>query len=273
MKRTGVSSFFWPLLGTVVILLAISLILGYIWKKLFSLDYFKIKQIIGTKDCPVDLSYLVGRNILSLDLAREASNIQGYCPDCALVIVARILPNNLYVGLISRRPVALVKLYRSFAVDASGVLFNLSSRVDMPELPVISGLETKIFGPKPGLRYTNDELKAALEIIRIFKRERTLRFFSIQKIDVTNLNSISIFIPVLPAQSDYTRPVSTVKGPFGFEVKISRNNLSGRIAILSGLVGQEKDNLGNIKYFDLRFSEPAIKYKGTDVKEKLPLRR
>jgi putative ubiquitin-RnfH superfamily antitoxin RatB of RatAB toxin-antitoxin module len=48
------------------------------------------------------------------------------------------------------------------------------------------------------------------------------------------------------------------------EVRISQGNIVEKVAVMSGLMNQERNNLANIKYIDLRFKEPVIKFK--DVK-------
>ena len=47
--------------------------------------------------------------------------------------------------------------------------------------------------------------------------------------------------------------------PNGLEIKIGQDNIRDRINILSNLLIQLRDELGNIKYIDLRFKEPVIK--------------
>ena len=44
------------------------------------------------------------------------------------------------------------------------------------------------------------------------------------------------------------------------EVKISEGNIVEKIAIMSGLIKQEKGNLDKIKYIDLRFKDPVINF-------------
>jgi hypothetical protein len=54
--------------------------------------------------------------------------------------------------------------------------------------------------------------------------------------------------------------------PLSLEVKIGQDNVKERIAILSGVIAQSRNDLANIKYIDLRFKDTVIKF--NDVKAK-----
>jgi cell division septal protein FtsQ len=220
-----------------IIFLALMFVIGYIWRSLGPLDYFQIKDIVTDGSGQVDLSYLKGRNIFSVDLKKESRHILEYYSDASSVRLVRLLPDRIFAGLVKRKAIASVKLYRYFSADADGVLFYPEQE---QELPVIFGLETKIFGPKPGKPCHLKELELALNIIKEVNRNRVLKRYKIEKIDVTNPASISVFMPYL-------------------EVKLSAGNIKNKIAILEGLFVQEKESLANIKYIDLRFKEPVIK--------------
>ena len=249
-----------PLSFTLIIILASCFVLDYIWRILTSADYFRVKDIVSRGALSVDLSYLKGKNIFCLNLPREAASIARVCPDCSRVRLARVIPNRIYVELIRRKPVAFLKLYRFFAVDEDGVIFHSSMQPDASGLPVILGLETKIFGPKPGNRYANKELSVALLILKEAGRNRLLRDYKIQKVDVAGIDNITVQIPLPRRQSIYTDWNAPGENEF-LEIKIGQGNIRDKIAIMAGLIKQEKQNLNNIKYIDLRFKEPVIKFK------------
>jgi cell division septal protein FtsQ len=231
-----------------IILLAFSLLIGYIWKVLVTSDFFSVKQVV-VRNSDVSFDYLKGRNIFSLDLSGESWKALLACPDCRKVRLARVLPNCIFVDFVKRQSVAWVKFYRNFALDEQGVLFLPGASVEEAGLPVIYGLETKIFAPKPGVRYKRPELSLALSILKEFKANKAFRGFVLKSIDVVNPESAGFFVLLPGSQAELP----------GFEVRTGQNNIRQKIIILGGLVMQARKEWGNIKYIDLRFKEPLIK--------------
>lgn len=256
-----------PLAFIFIILLALCFILGYIWRILTTSEYFQVKDIVSKETLNADLSYLKAKNIFTLDLPKEAAVIFRSCPDCSQVRLARVIPNRIFVELVRRKPVAFIKLYRYFAVDEDSYIFSsLSQPLDpnlsggQASLPVITGLETRVFGPRPGRKYENKELSVALLILEEANRSRILRNYKIQRINIAGLDNITVQIPVSQAKTSYAGWKPLEKTEF-LEVKIGQGNIRDKLAIMSGLINQEKHNLNNIKYIDLRFNEPVIKFK------------
>jgi cell division septal protein FtsQ len=126
------------------------------------------------------------------------------------------------------------------------VLFDITPELGQPDLPLILGLDTKIFGPKLGQKYNIRELMLALNIIKAVQKNNELKDCKIKKIDVAYPNNTSFFIAE------------------GLQIKLDEDDIEGKINILSTLLIRVKDELVNIKYIDLRFKEPVIKFK--DVK-------
>ena len=241
----------------VIILLAFSFIIGYIWKVLTTADFFAVKQVV-VRNSDQQFEYLKGRNIFSLNLGNQAWEVFLRCPDCRKVRFTRILPNCIVVDFLKRKPVALVKFYKNFATDEQGVLFYSDPATEDPELPVIYGLETKIFAPKPGVNYKRSELGLALSIIHEFSSNKSFAGFTLKRIDVASPGSAGFFM-LLPRQIvNYVLPIPKAEW-LGFEVRTGVNNIRQKMMILGGLVIQERKEWANIKYIDLRFKEPLIK--------------
>jgi len=240
-----------------IILLAISFIIGYIWKELTSADFFAVRQVI-VRNSDNQFEYLKGRNIFSLNLGAEAQRANARCPDCRKVRFARILPNSIVVDFLKRKAIALVKFYKNFAIDEQGVLFYSEGSPQEQELPVIYGLETKIFAPAAGINYKRSELALALSILQEFKTNKSFSGFRLKRIDLASPGSAGFFI-LLPRQIvNFVLPAPGNEEP-GFEVRIGANNIRQKMMILGGLVTQERKEWDNIKYIDLRFKEPLIK--------------
>ena len=241
----------------VIILLVFSFIIGYIWKVLTTADFFAVKMVY-VRNSDYQFEYLKGRNIFSLNLNHEAGKVFLRCPDCRKVRFARILPSCIVVDFLKRKPVALVKFYKNFAIDEQGVLFLPDGVTEELGLPVIYGLETKIFAPKPGISYKRSELGLALSIINEFKANKAFAGFSLKRIDLASPGSAGFFI-LLPRQIvNYILAIPGVEWQ-GFEVRTGVNNIRQKMMILGGLLVQERKEWANIKYIDLRFKEPLIK--------------
>ena len=241
-----------------IILLDISLLIGYIWEVLITSDFFVVKQVV-VRNSNTSFDYLKGRNILKLDLKSESGKALLACLDCRKVRFARIFPGCVIVDFIKRKPVALVRFYKNFAIDEQGIFFYPSGSAEEAELPVIYGLETKIFGPKPGTKYSRPELNLAISIIGEFKANKTFKGFTLKRIDVANAKTAWFFV-LLPKQVvDYTK-INPRPEWSGFEVRTGENNIRGKMMILGGLVMQSSREWAKIKYIDLRFKEPLIKF-------------
>jgi len=223
-----------------IFLIAISALIGA-GLALRRLDYFNVKHVLSNKAELTELSYLKGRNIFSIDLRKEAEFILGLYPSYRKIRVVRVLPDRLYIDFLKRRPLAFVKHYRYFCVDEDAVLFDVPKQLEEPSLPLIIGLETKIFGPKPGRRYQAKELLLAIDILREAARNKVLKQYKIRLVDVANASQASFFI---------------ADGP---QVKVAQEDVRVQLEILGDLLRQSKQELADIKYIDLRFKEPVIK--------------
>jgi len=242
----------------IIIFLASFFMISYIWRVFRLLGYFQIKEIIARGADATEFNYLKGKNIFSVDLNYESGYILDSYPDCGKIKLVRVLPDEIFIDFIKRKPLALVKLYRYFAIDDEGALFYAKEDLD---LPIILGLETKIFGPKPGRKYNIKELALVLSIIKEVNKNKILKHYKIRKIDVANPVNTSIFISHPQVMADYSKGRQKIISQEAVEVKIGQEEIKDKIAILAGLINQEKSELVNIKYIDLRFKEPVIKFK------------
>ena len=242
-----------------VILLAISLFVGYIWKALCTWDYFRVRDIVVKQDFGLNLNFLLGKNIFSIDLAAQADYISQFYPDAKSIKLARVLPDRIYVDVTKRTPVAAVKLYKYFAVDEDGLLFNLETPAPLDSLPVITGLETKIFGPKPGKKYNTKELFLALAIIAQANKSGVLKSYFIKKVDASSPANLSVMMTI-PQAAPAKNTKQQLPTAAYLEVKFGGANIRAKIKLLENIMAQEKNELYTIKYIDLRFASPVIKF-------------
>lgn len=240
-----------------VVLLCVIFFLRYAAAKLQNSSYFIIRDIISNENQAIDLSGLKGRNIFSVDLDQKARNLAQRFPDYKKIRIIRIFPDRLYADFVKRIPLAYVKLYRFFYVDSDAVLFDPQGTAGSLELPVITGLDTKIFGPKPGTRYNTRELRKALDIIKEAASSKGLKDYALKKIDMSDYANTALFFSVADS-------VAAAAGAFSgelLEVKIGPDYIGDKINILGNLLSQVNSDRFNIKYIDLRFKEPVIKLK------------
>jgi len=256
-----------------LVLLAAACSIGYAGFVLKNLAYFKVRDIytsetkglgplhssvVSSGPGAIDLSYLVGKNIFSLDLQKESLYISELYPNYKKVRLVRILPNRLFIDFIRRNPVACVRLYRDFCVDESLFLFDLPQQVKGAALPVIAGLSAKIAGPRAGRRYAIRELSLAVEIAREVKANRGLDNFTLKRIDAGSLDTASFLL-----HREYIWQGAAVPdSPAAYvEVKIGQSAIRDKVRLLNGVLTQMKKDSAAIQYIDLRFKEPVIKFR------------
>jgi len=260
VKKQKVNPVAKPAVILLIILLLLGSFAGYVWRILTTSEYFQVKTIVSRETLVDDLSYLLKKNIFTLDLPQESLVILKNCPDCYRIRLARILPDRLYVEYIKRKPRAFIKLYNYIAVDEYGVVFNSSINPEESGLPIILGLGSKLSAPRSGKRYDIKELAVALDILSAAARNPLLRDYKISRIDVSDIDDIMIKIPL--EDKSVVNPADKLKPKSEFlEIKISQGNIRDKVVIMAGLINQEKQNLESIKYIDLRFKEPVIKFR------------
>lgn len=241
----------------ITIIVALLFIIGYLAVALKNLDYFKLKDIaVNRPEGAFDFSYLLGRNIFRIDLKKESRYITELYPVYKNIRLFRILPNRLFIGFTDRNPLAYVKLYRYFCVDSDLALFELPQGEESWDLPVIIGLERKIPGPRPGKRYNIKELITALNIIKEIETNSLFKKYKIERIDITNPANISCFIRL----SGYSQG-QVATNLAALEVKMGQDDSGDKIRVLAGLFTQLQDDISKIKYVDLRFKDPVVKFK------------
>jgi len=235
-----------PVISGILLVTAVFLTLRLAVSGLCGLDYFRIKDVSVNKPMgKTDFSHLLGRSIFHVDLKKESRYISDQYPVYKNIRIFRIFPDRIYIVFADRQALAAVKSYRAFHVDSDGVFFEADNG-EAEGLPLITGLERKIPAPKSGRRYNIGELTAALNIIEEIGREGLPERYRLERISVSDPESLSCFMRA--GDSSH------------LEVKIGRNGLSGKISVLSRLLNQLKDDTAKIKYVDLRFKEPVIKF-------------
>ena len=256
MKKRNASPALKATVTAVVLSVAALALAATLARFFFTSKYFRVKEAVTAQEKNISLSYLVGRNIFSIDLKEQARILTELYPMYRKVRMVRILPNRIFVDFLPRVPVAYIRLYKLYSVDEDCVLFDVPQGRAATDLPLIVGLETKVFGPKAGKKYATKDLTLALDILGQAQSNRLLRYWRILRIDVSS-----------PANTEFymDAPARTQGEPL--VVKIGPDDIRSKMAILTGLLIQLKNDWLTIKYIDLRFKEPVIKFKDANAKK------
>lgn len=245
----------------IIVFVAVIYLLSYFTRMIMNADYFKIRNIIYLEKNNGDFSYLAGKNIFNINLKKESMRLSAFYPYYKKVRLIRILPDKIYIDFLRRVPIARVSLYRNFYVDEEMFLFEFPEAGIVLDLPVIYGLEKKFFAIKPGKRCNVPELEAALEIIKEVRANKALDKFNIKRIDLrSQADAIVLGTLTLPALNSIRVPGNAQYFSI-LEIRIPQDNIKSKIGILTSLFSQDNDNLRKIKYIDLRFKEPVVKFK------------
>ncbi|MFC1658071.1 cell division protein FtsQ/DivIB [Candidatus Omnitrophota bacterium] len=204
-------------------------------------DYFKIK----------DSPYFSGQNIFKVifkgNLQKEAKRLHRMYPDYKRIILKAFLPDRIAVDFQKRRAVARLELANAdFYLDEEGELFSMSSQENGDlQLPLITGLQSRIFNPRSGVKYNEGSLMAILGFINNFNKDSELsEKVAIKRIDLENANDVFLFTAA------------------GCKINLGIVDFANkRLSVLEKLVSEIDSGLEKIEYIDLRFREPVIKYK------------
>ena len=198
-----------------------------------SMQYINSSRLINLK----------GRNIFTVNLNSFARQLQLQYPEIAEIKLLKRFPDQIVVATKKRFPFAQTRIRnKDVTLDSKGIV--LSSSTLIPEdLPLISGVLAQKAQIVPGTQLQSEELKIALEVIKIFRMNKYLSVYKILRIDVTNLSQIEFYL------SD------------SLKVIIDQSNIPEKIQLLSLILSQAKLKLEEVNSIDVRFKEPLIRFK------------
>lgn len=216
---------------------AIFFLLFFSARYLTTSDYFKIKD---------SADYFAGKNIFKINLQKEAQRLSRLYPDYKRVVLRLLLPNRIIVNFIPRQAVALLSLPDRFYVDKEGVLFRLTSGGDEhTQLPLIIGLKARITNPQSGVKYNDNSLLATLDFIDNLNKDKNLsKNLKIKEVNLANTNNVFLF-----TSTDCKINLGGIE------------SLNKDLLILQRLISEINSDLTKLKYIDLRFREPIVKYR------------
>jgi len=232
-----------------LVLLAVA---AYALRSFRTHDFFKIKDVIIREGAFIrddrgnDLKFLIGKNILSLDLKKNVQFIQSMYPAYRTARLVKFLPNRICLDLLKRNAVACFNSQPPLFIDDRMIFFEGGDAAGK-KLPVISGIDTTNRNFRPGMRAGHAGVLFAARLIQRVQKNRALQRYAIERVVVHDAANASLYF----------------SGPL--EVRIGANKLDDSLQILGSLLSQVGNGVSNIEYIDLRFKDPVIRFKGKEA--------
>lgn len=237
----------WPVVRRLIIGITGLLMVGAIYQLtqyfLFHSSFFKVKTIVLSPTLSVidraDLLQLQGRSLVGIDIVDFYHEINEKYPQISELRIYKMFPDKIRITGFARKPFAQIAYKSKFiTVDRSGVALGMAS-LRQPDLFLIKGLQN-VFPPKAGSKLDDNSLASALEVLRVFEKNETLKDRKLLDVDAGNLSKIVIRF---------------ARGP---DVIIDWTEIPQKSQMLSVVMSQMKVDAQDIRYVDLRFKEPVI---------------
>ena len=207
-------------------------------------SYFKIQEIkivdiynvSGIKSSDF-LRIYKGRNIFDVNIRSLSSRIKDDYPFIRNAAVKRVLPNVLEIDIVSRIPIAKVKIGKFYPIDETGMV--LSQDALSHDLLAITGLSRWI-RPRAGTRIKDKKLANVILLLDALKQSSILRTYNVTKVNAKETRTISFYLDS------------------AIEVKIGEDDFAKRLKVLKSTLSKPGLDKKNIKYIDLRFKDVVI---------------
>lgn len=208
-------------------------------------SYFRIKKITCSAPSKAQalkkFSYLRDQSIFNVDLAGLQKQLVWLFPEAEDIRVLKRFPDEIRIDLKDRPPFAVVIFNdQRTIVDHQGYV-TVKGDLFTDMLPLIYGV------PRPrsvvtGQPIVAPNLKIALRIIESFNKNRVLRAFQIVRLNVDNVSKITFFLSEQ------------------LEIVLDQEAIEKAIDTLGLILNKAKLDWERIRYIDLRFAQPVIKY-------------
>lgn len=248
-----------PLILIAAFAIALAICLVYLSRICLNSAHFRVRNILMRGGNPADFEHLKGRNIFSIDLKKQSRLILSEHIYYKKVRLIRVMPDQIYVDYVSRSPLAYIKLSRVYCIDDEMFLFPLPKEYMPFDLPVISGIEKKLFALKGSRVYNSPELRSALDLIKEAKSTKALAGFKLRKVDLSQSDMILVYISTDPAAA--SKPSVGYPRAGMIEVRFSQDKVREKVEVLSSVLSGATGKIENISYIDLRFNESVVKFK------------
>jgi cell division septal protein FtsQ len=234
-------------IGIIIVFLAVALVLVKAF--LYRSDYFRLKEV-EIKDTFLDqrglqvintyiLNSFKGRNVFTVNLKTIDKYLQASFPDAKSIAVRLALPDKVIVRVKFRKPVALVRSGRLYAVDEDGFLLPTANPDALKALTVIEGVGIR-YDEKRGRQSSSNNLKLALELLKEMKTARFLAEYGVDTINAQESRGLSFLLKN------------------GIEVRIGNEDFKERLAMLDKTLKDPRLVVDKVKYIDVRFKDVIV---------------
>ncbi len=232
------------LLKLIVIAFIVGILTFFLWgmQHFFTKsDFFEITEIqiepegFSSQRESLEKSFL-GENIFAVELKDIAQFLRDDHAKIRSAKVKRLFPDKLLAALELREPYAVIDYSRGVIVDSKGFVLD---KGDLPDgMLRIEGLSLFFRMPEMGDRIESEELDRALMLAEMLK-ERIAEDIVLEYIKLGRGNSIEVGIEGVP-------------------VKFGAEDYSQKIGQLNTILSDERIELSQIRYIDLRFDDSII---------------
>jgi len=230
-----------------IVFLFLGLILFSIYSKtnefLTSSELFRVHDVVIDPSIRFidvsELRRLKGRNIFSVDITKLQARIKAQYPQISDLQVMRDLPDRIRV--LAKKRDALFQTPvkgRVLLVDADGVaMYYVNEPVDVP---VVRGALPAPAKVVLGAPLAAKPVVVATGIMRGFRSHPRTASLKVASVDVENLSKITVLLAS------------------GMKVILDGDNYTRKLDVLEMMMAQKKVDFTQVKYVDLRFTEPVL---------------
>jgi len=236
--------------GFAVALIFIFVIIALAKAFLYKSDYFRLRTI-ETRSVASEtglapsvkydqlLGLYKGRSVFSINLKNIVRFFEDAYPDAKEIRASVVLPDKIAVDIRCRRPVAFLNGERNYIIDDEGCILSGMYGSPLKNLPVIEGVGTRS-PERVGRKFTSDNLKSALELLKEVKKTRFPAKYGVTRINAHDPKNLSFSLAN------------------GVEVRIGCENFKDRLRVLEKTIKDPRLVLDRIDYIDVRFEDAVI---------------
>lgn len=182
--------------------------------------YFSIQQIIvnGEKKL-TDIEVLnmaridIGMNILTINLKEASKRIEQH-PWIENAQLKRKLPQNIFISITERDPIAMINLDRLYLIDKQGIIFKEIGPEDVLNVPILTGLESSVLAANESV--SKRLIEKALTVMDEINRKKALSMNELSEINMDPHSGLTIFtmedaIQIKLGFNDYGRKLDRLK--------------------------------------------------------------
>lgn len=245
------------ILITVILFVVISALMSLKWRNNASIDRI---TVTGNNTIPREeilnaarlKDTITDEKDINIDIIQDRISKH---PEVKKVFVSKVLPSELQIEVIEKRPVAILNGDNEMKlVDNELDVFPFKNSNKLYDLPVISGVRVES-SPNPKNKYNKEDLRIALFLIINAYKESKAVYNNISEINLSDSGKIIVYL-------------SEDSSPFYFP----RNNSAGisnpdyqtlllnKLRVFDSYIKQSLDNhlKKQVNYVDLRFSNQVV---------------